>query len=332
MAEPAERLAELSPGRALGLKGLSARPARILTWMKHLILALALALPAWSQNIRIQDKRFEGRYLFRRGQIHVLLEPFAQALEARLSPLGDGYYAALQDTPGPASVPAATLQVGDKQIPLLLETGDVYVPAEPFCQALGLNTSRDAGGVLCVKPRSQAAQTLRRPIPANPASFFVTQYKSRYNPSGPVQSANCGPACMAMVALAYGLTPEGLVPGDRQGLIGWCREAMTLGGQSPNRATTCNEVERLATRLGLKSRWLRHYRELDGALAQGQLVMVGGDIGKIGGKGGSHFLLCLGKSGSDYLINDPGGYFPAPGTRLTPGDMEGFFYEAIALY
>ena len=289
-------------------------------------------MPAWSQNIRIQDKRFEGRFLVRHGQVHVLLEPFSLALGARVASAGEGYWGTLQDDTGPASVPPGAIQVGERQIPLLLESGDVFVPAEPYCQALGLNTSRDAGGVLCVKPKGQATQALRRPVPSDPAEFFVTQYKSRYNQWAPVKSSNCGPACMAMVALAYGLAPEGLLPGDRQGLIQWCRDSMTLGGKAASQGTTCNEIERMATRLGLKSRWLRRYQDLDQELAQGHLVVVGGDTNRIGAPGGDHFLLCLGRSGSDYRINDPGGYFPVPGSRLSPGQMEQFFTEAITLY
>ena len=74
---------------------------------------------------------------------------------------------------------------------------------------------------------------------------------------------------------------------------------------------------------------LRH--RLDQALAEGQLVVVGGDTNKMGAPGGDHFMLCIGRQGSDYHINDPGGFFPTPGTRLPAGLMEQFFIEAIAL-
>lgn len=300
--------------------------------MKHLAFALLLALPAWGQNIRIEDKRFEGRYLVRHGQVHVLLEPFSLALGAHVGSAGEGYWGTLSDDSPPANVPSGEIKVGEKQIPLLLESGDVFVPAEPYCQALGLVCSRDAGGVLCVKPKGQNARALRRPVPSDPSEFFVTQFKSRYNQWAPAQSSNCGPACMAMVALAYGLAPEGLLPGDRQGLIQWCRDSMTLAGKDPSKGTTCNEIERMATRLGLKSRWLRRYQDLDQELAQGHLVVVGGEVGRLGAPGGDHFLLCLGRKGSDYVVNDPGGFFPAPGSRLTAGQMEQFFIEAITLY
>lgn len=302
--------------------------------MKHFVLWLSLglgALPAWSQNIRIQENRFEGRYLVRHGTMHVLLEPFSQALGARVGEAGEGYWGSLQEGATPAKVPSGFIQVGDKQIGLLLESGDVFVPAEVYCQALGLNTSRDAGGVLRVNPKTQGHAVAPRAVPANPADYFVTQYQSRYNQWAPKQSANCGPACMAMVALAYGLAPEGLVPGDRQGLIEWCRQLMTPGSQDPNRATKAREIERVATQLGLRSHWIRKYQEIDRALAEGQLVVIGGDTNRIGAPGGDHFLLCVGRRGSDYIINDPGGYFPTPGAHLSEGQMEQFFIEAIAL-
>lgn len=302
--------------------------------MKHLIFCLCLclgALPAWSQNIRIQENRFEGRYVVRHGYVHVLLEPFSRALGATLGEAGEGYWASLQEGEAPSSVPAGILQVGEKRIALLVESGDVFVPAEAYCQALGLNTNRDAGGVLRVSAKTQARSLPHRALPANPADYFVTQYQSRYNPWAPKQSANCGPACMAMVALAYGLAPDGLLPGDRQGLILWCRQLMTQGNQDQNRATKAREIERVATQLGLHPHWIRKYREIDQALAQGQLVVVGGNTSGIGSPGGDHFLLCVGRRGSDYIINDPGGFYPTPGAHLSEGQMEQFFIEAIAL-
>lgn len=302
--------------------------------MKHLLVGLALwwaALPAWSQNIRIQENRFEGRYLVRHGSVHVLLQPFSQALGARLGEVGEGYWSSLQDAEAPAAVPAGVLQVGGKQIALLLESGDVFVPAEAYCQALGLSTSRDAGGVLRVKPGAVAQRNTHKAVSPDPADYFVTQYQSRYNQWAPKHSANCGPACMAMVALAYGLAPEGLMPGDRQGLIQWCRQLMTSGNLDENRGTKAREIERVATQLGLASHWIRKYQDLDRALAEGQLVVVGGDTSRIGAPGGDHFLLCVGRRGSDFIINDPGGFFPAPGAHLSEGQMEQFFIEAIAL-
>ena len=268
----------------------------------------------------------------RHGQVHVLLHPFSRALGARVGEAGEGYWGSLQESEAPTTVPEGSIQVGEKKLPLLLESGDVFVPAEAYCQALGLSTSRDAGGVLRVGPKGRTSGGRPKSIPPDPEAYFVTQYQSRYNQWAPKNSANCGPACMAMVALAYGLAPEGLVPGDRQGLILWCRQAMTLGNQDQNRATKAREIERVATQMGLHSRWLRKYQDIDPALAEGQLVVVGGNIAKVGGAGGDHFLLCVGRRGSDYLINDPGGFFPTPGTRLPAGTMEQFFIEAIALY
>jgi len=303
--------------------------------MKHIVFGLSLlltALPAWTQNVRIQENRFEGRSLVRHGQLYLLLDPFSLALGARVGGAGDGYWSALKEGETPASVPAGLIQVGEKQIPLLLESGDVFVPAEAYCQALGLNTSRDAGGVLRVGPKVQALAVPRKSLPNDPEAYFVTQYRSRYNQSAPKSSANCGPACMAMVALAYGLAPGGLLPGDRQGLILWCRQSMTLGNQNEDRGTKSREIERMATQLGLQSYSIRRFQDLDQALAQGQLVVVGGDTNKLGAPGGDHFLLCVGRHESDYIINDPGGFFPTPGTRMTAGMMEQFFIEGISLY
>jgi hypothetical protein len=298
----------------------------------RLILLAGLAGPVWAQNIRIQDKRFEGRYLVRKGYVYVLLEPFSQALGARLGQAGEGYWSALSGGEGVEAVPAGVVQVGSRQVPLLLESGDVFVPAEAFSQALGLSTRYDAGGGLRIEP-AQSGQVASRPrVPDDPSTFFVTQYPSRYNQWASNGNSNCGPACMAMVALAYGVTPQGLVAGDRQGLVLWCRQTMTLNSDNQKRGTTPHEIERMATQLGLKSHLIRRFQDLDAALAQGQLVIVGGDTARIGWGGGDHFLLCLGRRGADYIINDPGGFCRTPGTHMADDLMEKFFSEAVALF
>ncbi|MFN8613566.1 MAG: C39 family peptidase [Vulcanimicrobiota bacterium] len=299
-----------------------------------LMLAMGLAwAPAQAQNIRIRKQPYEGRFLVRHGQVYVLLEPFAQALGVQLAPAGEGYWSGPPDTgpvsPGPA---AGILQVGSRQLSLLLESGDVFVPAEAYSQALGLKTGRDAGGALTIDSQSEQARAAVRRPPDDPESYFVTQYPSRYNRWASARNANCGPACMSMVALAYGVAPQGLLPGDRQALILWCRQSMTLGSQDQGRGTTYHEIERAATQMGLSSRLIRRFQELDEALAQGQLVVVAGDTSRMGWGGGDHFLLCVGRRGSDYLINDPGGFCRVAGTRLPADQMEKFFSQAIALF
>lgn len=299
--------------------------------MKHLILCLSLALPVWAQNIRIQGTRFESRFVVRHGHLHVLLQPFSQALGAQLQAAGEGYWASMQEGEAPDAIPAGTLQVGQKQIPLVLDTGDVFVPAEAYCQALGLPTTHDAGGGLRISLKAPKPTSRPARIPSDPESYFVTQYHSRYNEWAPKNSPNCGPACMAMVALAFGRAPQGLLPGDRQGLIQWCRQAMTNNDQNENRGTRIREVARIAIQLGLTPRRLPHFRDLGPALDEGKLVIVGGDTTTLGTAGGQHFILCVGRQGSDYIVNDPGGYFPTPGSRMSEGLMEKFFLEAIAL-
>lgn len=307
---------------------------RILEPMRFWVLLLLLGLtgPGWAQNIRIRDVRFEGRYLVRQGRLYVLLEPFSQALGAQWGSAGEGYWSSLSEGGAIATVPAGLLQVGSKQIPLLLESGDVFVPAEAFSQALGLSTRYDAGGGLRIETPRPSGPAARPLVPGDPAVYFVTQYPSRYNPWASNGNSNCGPACMAMVALAYGVAPQGLVPGDRQGLVSWCRQTMTLNSDNQKRGTTPHEIERMATQLGLKSRLIRRFQDLDEALALGQLVVVAGDTNRIGWGGGDHFMLCLGRRGPDYIINDPGGFCRAPGTHMPDDLMEKFFSEAVALY
>lgn len=301
-------------------------------WLGLWLLAQAAA----AQNIHIQEQTFEGRYLVRQGQLYVLLTPFSQALHAQLERAGDGYWSCMEEgQQGAASVPEGVLEVGTSQLRLLLESGDVYVPAEAYCKALGLKTRRDTGGGLRVETQVQAetrAGGTRRSPPADPAAYFVTQYPSRYNKLGTRDNSNCGPTCMSMVALAFNLAPPGLLPGDRQGLILWCRQTMTLGNQNQNRATNYHEIERVATQLGLQSRLLRKFEEIDTALAEGRLVVVLGDTNRIGRGGGGHFMLCLGRRGTDYIINDPGGFYRQPGTALPADVLRKYFTEAIALY
>lgn len=298
-----------------------------------LLLLWVLALPGAAQNIRIREQRYEGRFLERHGQVYVLLQPFSEALGVQVCASGEGYCAGAVGEIPSAGVPRGSVQVGPSQLPLLLENGDEFVPAEAYSRALGFNTRRDAGGSLRIepKPASEKSAPVRR-IPDDPESFFVTQYPSRYNRWATEKNANCGPACVAMVALAYGMAPEGLMPGDRQALILWCRQSMTLGRQDQTRGTTCHEIERAATQVGLNSHLIARYQDLDQALARGQLVVVAGDTNRLGWGGGDHFLLCVGRRGSDYLINDPGGFCRVAGTRLPADLMERFFSQAIALF
>ena len=303
--------------------------------MKRVVFLLVIwlaVLPACGQNIRVQGNPFEGRHVVRHGQLYVLLQPFSQALKMPVRAAGEGYRGGSPEGEAPQEVPKGFIQVGDQRIELWLDSGDVYVPAEAYCKALGLSVRRDAGGGLRVGPPAPAHTVRPKSVPNDPESYFVTQYRSRYNQWAPKVSSNCGPACMSMVALAYGVAPEGLLPGDRQGLIQWCRQSMTQSDRDQSRGTKCDEIERMATLLGLKSRWIRRFQDLDSALAAGQLVVVGGDITRLGAPGGNHFLLCVGQRGNDYIINDPGGFFPTPGTRLPADTMEQFFIEAVALY
>lgn len=298
-------------------------------WLGLLLWSWSLTLPVLAQNIRIREQRYEGRFVERHGQVYVLLQPFSAALGVQVNALGEGYWTG--EAP-PASVPGGVVQVGSTPVAMLLEGGDEFVPAEAYSRALGFSIRRDAGGALRIEPKVASGQAaVARKLPDDPESFFVTQYPSRYNRWASDKNANCGPACMAMVALAYGVAPEGMLPGDRQALIVWCRQSMTLGRQDQGRGTTCHEIERAATQLGLNSHMIARFQDLDQALARGELVVVAGDTSRIGWGGGDHFLLCVGRRGSDYLINDPGGFCRVAGTRLQADLMEKFFSRAIAL-
>ncbi len=159
-------------------------------------------------------------------------------------------------------------------------------------------------------PSKPAAGSDQARAVADPKSIFKTQYRSPYNPTGPLRSANCGPTSLAMAIKAFGLEPSGLTPEQS---IDRARKLMT-GNTDDHDPTNDRERERGARAAGLQARHLSSMTHLDAELAAGHMVTVTGDPGAAYQKvfahyaqfKGLHSILVVGKaSDGRYVVADP---------------------------
>lgn len=166
---------------------------------------------------------------------------------------------------------------------------------------------KETGGGASPRPggdgRPWVAEALR-----NPVGIFKQQYRSRFNPTGPLRSSNCGPASLAMAVKAFGLEPKGLTVEQS---IDRTRRHMT-GNTDDGDAVNEGEILRGALRLGLKAKGMSR-GGLDAQLAAGRMVVLTGrPVGayRTGFPGypsftGFHAILVVGKTASGYVVNDP---------------------------
>ena len=144
----------------------------------------------------------------------------------------------------------------------------------------------------------------------DPKSFFKTQFRSKYNPTGPLRSNNCGPASLAMAVDAFGLEPKGLEPEQS---IDRVRKLMT-GNTDDSDPTSDAERERGARRAGLHAEHLNGPGSIDAQLAKGHMItLTGRPIGAYrtafphySDFTGFHSILVVGKTKDGrYIVNDP---------------------------
>ena len=174
-----------------------------------------------------------------------------------------------------------------------------------------------------------AATPVGQPNAQDPASFYLTQNATDWNPNGSI-NANCGPASLAMAAAAFGLLPEGTSMADPENLIETVREKMT-GNRDIHQLTGDGDVMNGAQALGMNSRPVASISEVDQALAKGEMVVAGGDPSAYSNGSGGHFVLITGRDASGgYVMNDPA-YTGQPGVVLTPEQFAGFFGSGVAL-
>lgn len=147
----------------------------------------------------------------------------------------------------------------------------------------------------------------------DPASYFFTQFRSKWNPDGPANSHSCGPTSLAMALKAFGLAGN-----DVQKTITDARVAMT-GQDNKEQDTGIGEWMKAATSYHLNPQRVQSLADINQALSQGKLVQA--QVNPIvynqglptnnhnyacGGQyDGKHSVLITGEQGNDYIVNDP---------------------------
>jgi hypothetical protein len=160
-------------------------------------------------------------------------------------------------------------------------------------------------------PTTQCSHS-RLPVMTTEANrFFKMQFfDSRYNPTGPSFSANCGPASLAMVLATLGREPSGLT--IQQSID----RASDLMRRNRNASTTTwPQLQTGITSSGGSPQDINSWAGLDQALAQGKPVILNGYYGqswrnqfpaRTGNGATPHLNAALGKtSDGRYIIADP---------------------------
>lgn len=313
-----------------------------------LILWTLLASVAWSQELTISHLPYIGRILLAgKNEMYVSLKDLAQTMDMKVVKCKHGFWSGYQPPDQLPDLEFNQVKVGDTVIPsvMLSETREYFVSAEGFCRGVGANVTRSEDGSLAVirplrpksryiPPEEQNLETVKQvPLPAparDPKKFFLTQYKSSFNQDAKATNGNCGPTTLAMVALAHRCLPPSIKANNPQGLILWCREQMTGNSLDEDSGTNMREMRIVGYRLGLQSRWVDDMDQLDWELRKGRLVAVSGDVNRVGKWGvykptGGHALLVVARESDGYRVNDPGGFYRLPNSRMTREDMTRFF-------
>lgn len=214
------------------------------------------------------------------------------------------------------------------QNPDVIEIGDViHLPAGAAA----------AGATTTAPSPSEADRELSGGLPTSAAAaneHHVTQFiDPQYNPSGPLGSANCGPASLAMTLDTLGKLPPGLSPEQR---IDYARSLMNPATPPTSYVTDSNgtsvpqldtdsaysnvgQLETAASSLGVPTTNGSGWDQLDATLAAGKPVVANGNAyqawrdqfphtgGKRYGSGDvQHFNTILGKTpDGKYVVSDP---------------------------
>lgn len=292
--------------------------------MKRLILALMLTLPALSEEVRIRQQPSQTRVIVREGVIWCPLLPLATELGIEVHQSGPGY--SLGDKAEP--VDAGQLRLPDgKRLGLQEDSGEPIVNAEEFCKALGGKVTQPERGVIALYPPPPKAGPVRRD---DPSSFFISQVRSSFNPTGTVDNSNCGPASLAMAARVFGKWPLEIADSDYPAMMSWIRRAM--GHKTDEmQGTNIPWLTKAADKLHLSNSLFTDFNQLSPQLAQGRMVIVSGYMKNLNMPGGSHTMLVVAERGDDFLVNDPGLFFKRPGTAIPNADLKRFFVLGIAV-
>lgn len=292
--------------------------------MKTLLLALFLTVAALSEEVRIRQQPSQCRVVVRDGAIWCPLLALAQELGVEVSQSGAGY------TVGEGKEPVAGGQLrlpSGKLLDLQEDGNETIVSAEDFCQGIGGRITRPDRGVVGLYPPLPKAGPVNR---NDPASFFISQVRSSYNPTGAVDNSNCGPAALAMAARAFGKWPLNIGDTDYPAMMTWIRRAM--GHKTDEmQGTNIPWLTKAADQLGLANTLFSEVERLDAHLDKGRMVIVAGYMKNLNMPGQSHTMLVVGQRNGDYLVNDPGLFYKLPGTPIAGADFKRFFVLGIAV-
>ena len=289
------------------------------------LLLPLLASAVLANEILIRHVPAHSRAVVRDGVVYSPLGPLSEDLGVKVFPAGEGF--ATQDSGDP--VPAGKLRVGEQLLDLVDEAGETLVPAEAFCLALGGRATHPERSVLNLIPPGPAVVAVK--VNRNdPATFYFSQIRSSTNPNGSTDNGNCGPCCMAMAARAFGRWPLQIADSDLPGMMTWVRRAMGHTGDEHG-GTNIPWLTRAGDKLGLHPHMFTDYGQLAGQVAKGRMVIVAGQLSKLGIQGGAHAMLVVGAQGDELLINDPGLFYKKPGTAIKSADLKNFFQLGIAL-
>lgn len=152
-------------------------------------------------------------------------------------------------------------------------------------------------------------------LPSDPNQYFMSQmFDSKWNPSAPTWTQNCGPASLAMVLKAYNILPPLLSGfGNPQDLIHKVRRAM-MGTEDDFQLSSLEDIERGASACGIQYERTYGLDEVRTAVQSGHLVILAGNpvaynqrftSSQYSGFDGGHFVLVTKMTSTQAYLNDP---------------------------
>lgn len=162
----------------------------------------------------------------------------------------------------------------------------------------------------------------------DPASYFITQTRTQWNPGGSI-NANCGPTSLAMALKAFGKLPA-QYQHNPEGFVEAVRRTMT-GADNIHAGTYTTQVLAGARKLGLQAEHITSVTQLAQALSAGKLVVAQGNPAAYGKEAGGHFILVVGRTSSGgYVINDPA-YTGRPAVAISAAQMAKYLGDGVAV-
>ena len=162
------------------------------------------------------------------------------------------------------------------------------------------------------------------------ATFFISQYRGPFNPQASDGNANCGPASLAMVLKRFFIDSPLVAESEPEKLVQLARLAMT-DDTDDDVNTDNDDVVRGAAALGLPALRTLDLSSIDRALDAGAAGIVSGSPSCPGSFGDrlayrhcrhGHFIVIAGRSGGQYIMNDPES--PDGAHEISRRELDGF--------